>query len=87
MHQLVVRCSGLPVDTLAQLAADVTEEFGHRLHYSQVSCFVEDGQLVLAAQCDFDRTGEALADEFSDAIAANWGGAYGPITIMSGVGV
>ena len=59
-----------------QAAIDVAEEFTHRPHHEDVRCTWSGVALVLTATNDFDTTGEALADEFSDAVAANVSGDY-----------
>ena len=83
MYSVVLICEGVPVDSGQQLALDVAEEFRHRPHHRNVLCMWTDGILTLTADNDFDETGEALADEFSDAIAANLSGPFGPIRIKS----
>jgi hypothetical protein len=42
------------------------------------NCLLQMGgeTVVLIGKSDFDNTGDALADEFSDAVAANWGEGY-----------
>lgn len=49
---------------------DVAEEFTHRQWHQNVRCTWTGDILLLVADNDFDSDGEALADEFSDAVAA-----------------
>jgi hypothetical protein len=76
MYCITLACEGIASDHGAQVAADVLDEFGHRPWQQIVSCKWEETTVVLVGKNDFDTTGGALADEFSDAIAANWGGGY-----------
>jgi hypothetical protein len=76
MYCITLVCDGIAPDQGAQVAADVLDEFGHRPWQLIVSCTWVGETVVLVGKNDFDTTGDALADEFSDAIAANWSGAY-----------
>lgn len=70
MYCIKLACNGVPTHLGARAAVDIAEEFSHRPWHTNVKCTWRDGQLVLQAENDFDATGEALSDEFSDAIGA-----------------
>ena len=53
-----------------QAALEIAEEFLHRPWHQNVRCTWDGRALHLEADNDFDDTGLALLDEFSDAIAA-----------------
>ena len=64
-------CAGIPDELGAQVALDVAKEFKHRPWQKNVECLWLGGRIVLTAESDSDATGEALGDEFSDAVAAS----------------
>ena len=70
MFRIAVTCSGLTEAEGSGVVADVFEEFGHRPWHAEVECSWSAGMLSLSASNDYDRTGLALFDEFSDAILA-----------------
>jgi hypothetical protein len=70
MFRIVLTCDGVPRDVGAQAATDITKEFTHRPWHQNAECQWDGERLTLCAENDFDSNGEALADEFSDAIAA-----------------
>jgi hypothetical protein len=71
MFRIVLECEGVPDAEGAEAAADIEREFQqHRPHHKNVRCTFGDGKLVLEAQNDFDSSGLALMDEFSDCISA-----------------
>ena len=71
MYKLVVSCSGVPESTGAEAAADIAKEFAeHRIWHQNVSCVWDGSRLVLSAENDYDPTGDALMDEFSDCVCA-----------------
>jgi hypothetical protein len=70
MFRIVLTCHGVPKDVGAQAAADITDEFTHRPWQQNAVCRWDGERLTLQAENDFDASGDALADEFSDAIAA-----------------
>ena len=70
MFRIVLTCDGVPKEVGADAAADITEEFTHRPWHRNAQCRWDGTLLTLQAENDFDSTGDALADEFSDAIAA-----------------
>ena len=49
---------------------DILDEFAGRPWHTSVSCHWDSGRILLQARNDYDATGEALLDEFSDAICA-----------------
>ncbi len=76
MYCITLTCDGIAPAQGPQVAADVLDEFGHRPWQQIVSCTWEGKAVILVGKNDFDSTGDALADESSDAIAANWDGGY-----------
>ena len=70
MFEIVVSCSGLSETTRHGAVADVAEEFVERPWQTDVHCWWADGLLMLRARNDYDANGQALADEFSDAVCA-----------------
>ncbi|WP_424195223.1 hypothetical protein ACMYR3_05345 [Ampullimonas aquatilis] len=76
MYCITLACDGISPEHGSQVAADVLDEFRHRPWQQIFSCQWEGETVVLVGKNDFDTTGDALADEFSDAIAANWDGGY-----------
>jgi hypothetical protein len=71
MFQIIATCTGVPAAAGSEAAADITAEFReHRPWHAAATCTWEADRLVLVVQNDFDGTGAAVADEFSDAISA-----------------
>lgn len=70
MFRVTLVCDGIPSELGAQAATDIAEEFSQRQWHKNVRCTWTDDALLLIADNDFDTDGEALADEFSDAVAA-----------------
>jgi len=73
MFRVVLSCEGIPPHAGPQAAVDITEEFvSHRPWHQNVVCSwnEENQDLTLQADNDFDNSGLALMDEFSDAITA-----------------
>jgi hypothetical protein len=70
MYQIVLVCLGVPPDAGPSAATDIADEFTHRPWHENVTCTWDGSRLILQAENDFDSTGAALSDEFSDAIAA-----------------
>lgn len=70
MFEIIVSCSGLGEPIGSAAVADIDEEFLERPWHQNVHCWWADGLLMLRAHNDYDDTGEALADEFSDAVCA-----------------
>jgi len=72
MYRIILACNGVPADSGAVAAHDITEEFTHhRPWYRNVRCEWDGSRLILQADSDFDSEGLALMDEFSDSISAN----------------
>lgn len=69
MFRVTLICEGIPPQWGAQAAKDVAEEFTHRQWHQNVCCTWTGDILLLVADNDFDSDGEALVDEFSDAVA------------------
>lgn len=70
MYRIVLACKVLPTHIGLAAARDITEEFRHRPWHKNVTCDWDGSRLILQADNDFDESGLALRDEFSDAIAA-----------------
>jgi len=70
MFRITLICEGIPVELGVQMAIDVAEEFTHRPWHQNIRCTWAEGKLMLLADNEFDDNGEALADEFSDAVSA-----------------
>jgi hypothetical protein len=71
MFRIVLACDGVPKDVGAQAAVDIAEEFTHRPWHINVQSRWDGARLILQAENDVDADGEALSDEFSDAISAS----------------
>ena len=70
MFRITVSCEGIAPEKWPEAISDVREEFGSR-QWHQIIDIRWSGQiLLLTAVNDHDSNGEALADEFSDTIAA-----------------
>jgi hypothetical protein len=84
MYRIVLTCKGVPAALGANGARDITEEFTRRPWHQNVTCEWDGSQLILQADNDFDASGLALRDEFSDAISACIRDAFdGDIDILS----
>ena len=71
MARITLSCSGVPSSAGEEAARDITREFEeHRQWFTNVQCSWDGSRLILSADSDFDRDGDALRDEFSDCIAA-----------------
>ena len=70
MYRIRLSCNGVPQHLGAAAADEITEEFTHRPWHQGVTCSWDGSCLLLQADNDYDSTGAALTDEFSDAIAA-----------------
>jgi hypothetical protein len=70
MFRVTVSCEGIAPEKWPQALSDVREEFVSR-HWHRIIDVRWSGQtLLLTVENDYDADGEALADEFSDTIAA-----------------
>jgi hypothetical protein len=84
MYRIILACKGAPENIGADCARDISEEFTHRPWHKNVTCVWDGSQLILQAENDYDPTGLALVDEFSDAISACIEGGFdGNIEILS----
>ena len=70
MFLIVLSCRGLTKDEGLAAPADIEEEFTHRDWHSKAACTWDGCALRLTVENDFDATGQATLDEFSDAIHA-----------------
>jgi hypothetical protein len=70
MFRVTVNCEGISQTDWPDALADVAEEFKSRPWNKIFDCHWDGNALVLVADSDSDSDGEALADEFSDTIAA-----------------
>ena len=70
MFRITLKCHGAPADEGAQAAKDIEREFASRTWHVDVHCWWDGKSLFITAWNDFDDTGQALCDEFSDAISA-----------------
>lgn len=70
MYRIVLACKGLPANAGAAGARDISDQFKQRPWHQNATCVWDGLQLILTAENDFDSTGLALIDEFSDAISA-----------------
>jgi len=70
VYRVTLVCSGLNEAEGAAAAADILEEFSHRPWQWDPRCEWKDGVLRMSATNDFDKDGNALLDEFSDAVHA-----------------
>lgn len=70
MPTITVSCVGLTESEGQSAAIDVQDEFAHRPWQKKVHCWWDGGVLRLTATNDFDANGQALLDEFWDAVLA-----------------
>jgi hypothetical protein len=71
MYRVTLFCDGLPTSVGANAARDIAKEFvEHRQWHARVSCDWNGSRLTLRSDNDFDESGLATRDEFSDCIAA-----------------
>lgn len=84
MYRVTLACNGVPVESGNQAAIDIAELFKQRPWHQNVLCKWDGASLILQAENDYDDRGLALADEFSDLIAACVSGGFdGDIKILS----
>ena len=70
MFRIIVSCDGITPEQWPEAVSDVRVEFASR-HWHRIIDIRWSGQtLLLTVENDYDARGEALADEFSDTIAA-----------------
>jgi hypothetical protein len=77
MFRVTVNCEGISPSDWPDALADVAKEFRSRPWNKVFNCHWDSNALVLVADSDSDSDGEALADEFSDTIAAYAPGIFG----------
>jgi hypothetical protein len=77
MFRVTVICEGIDPTDWPDAMVDVAEEFRSRPWNKIIDCHWDGNTLVLMAISDYDHNGEALADEFSDTVAAYAPGARG----------
>jgi len=70
MFRVTVNCEGISQADWPDALADVAEEFKSRPWNKIRDCHWDGNALVLVADSDSDRDGEALAEELSDTVAA-----------------
>ena len=70
MFRVSVCCEGIAQPDWPDAVSDVKQEFVSRHWHQIVDCRWEGATLILVADNDYDHNGEALADEFSDTVAA-----------------
>lgn len=71
MFRVTLVCTDLPATSGEAAALDITREFAeHRTWHSRVTCEWDGTRLILVSENDFDNTGLATLDEFSDCISA-----------------
>ncbi len=69
MNRVAVSCAGISDAAGRAAVADILEEFAQRPWNSNVSCQWDGSRLLLQADSE-DDSGQALLDEFSDAVCA-----------------
>jgi hypothetical protein len=69
-YRVTVACKGLTNEEGAAAVPDVLEELRTRPWHTNVTCDWSGGALVLTATNDYDAAGQALLDEFWDAVHA-----------------
>jgi hypothetical protein len=70
VFRVTVSCEGIAPDAWPDAYEDVRAEFAERSWHRVVDVRWSEDALVLVAENDYDDDGEALADEFSDTVAA-----------------
>ena len=70
MFKITVSCQGVSEPAASVGLADILSEFATRPWHQNVSCRWDKERIVLEAENDYDSNGQALLDEFSDAICA-----------------
>ena len=77
MYRITVICERIPSASWPDALEDVRNEFKCRPWHCVQDVHWSQDTLFLVAVNDYDEDGEALADEFSDIVAANAPGALG----------
>jgi hypothetical protein len=69
-YRVVIECTDIPAECRADVVSDILEEFAQRPWHESVECELLDSVLRLSVENDFDASGGATSDEFSDALSA-----------------
>ena len=77
MYRITVICERISSESWPDALEDVRNEFKCRPWHCVQDVHWSQDTLFLVAVNDYDEDGEALADEFSDIVAANAPGALG----------
>ena len=67
-YRVAVACKGLTDKEGSVAVPDILDEFRARPWHTNVLCEWSGGELVVTATNDYDATGQALLDEFWDAV-------------------
>ena len=70
LYRVTVSCMGFTNAQLVDAVPDLLSELAERPWQKDVRCEAKDGVLRLSALNDFDSNGQALLDEFWDAVIA-----------------
>ena len=70
MYRIQLSCKGISESAAKAGIADIAQEFAERPWHQNVHCRWDGSRVVLQADNDYDSTGQALLDEFSDAVCA-----------------
>ena len=77
MYRVTVKCERIPCASWPEALEDVRDEFKYRPWHAVQDVYWSHEALFLVAVNDYDQDGEALADEFSDTVAAYAPGTQG----------
>lgn len=69
-YRVTVSCTGVTKDEAVSGVPDILEEFRERPWHENVSCHWYANKLLFTAENDYDSIGDAVLDEFSDAVHA-----------------
>lgn len=82
--RITVSCEGIPPEQWPEAVSDIREEFHSRQWHHIVDIRWSGDTLLMTAENDYDLDGAALADEFSDTVAAYALGLHGySVSIVS----
>ena len=70
MYRIVLSCKGISESAAKSGVADIAQEFVERPWHQNVHCRWDGSRVILQADNDYDSSGQALLDEFSDAVCA-----------------
>ena len=70
MYRIVLSCKGISESAAKSGVVDIAQEFEERPWHQNVHCSWDGARVILQADNDYDPSGEALLDEFSDAVCA-----------------